>query len=100
MGFVLLDDTRLLGLHHGAVGAAWGVPCSAKLSFLERVLGGQFLVYVDAESWLIVAPHVAVANFRATGEDFLGAVLEDCVLLNTEVPGVEVKMQIRGVTDW
>src|SRR5215203_6886912 len=74
-----------------------GRPAPVQRILRERVPGREIFVYVHAESGRLGRPHVAVADFRTSGEDLAGALVEDVLFLDPEVVAREVEVQVRSV---
>jgi hypothetical protein len=48
---------------------------------------------------LIVGVHITFANLWSSGEDFAGFFVEECLLLNAEVRGDEIEVQVVTMAD-
>src|SRR5262249_34612655 len=94
------DATARLRFDDAAVAAAEVAPVHVE----GRVVGdgelrGQLLVQVDAQAGLVVGPVVAVLQGRAAGEDLLLRRGELARLLDAEVGGGQVEVDVGGVAD-
>ena len=85
------------GAHGGAVGEAGLGPFDDGV--FAGVLGGEFLVHINAEAGLVVGVHVAVADVGDAGEDFVDVFGERAPFLDAEVGGPEIEVEVGGVAD-
>src|SRR4051794_27218481 len=66
---------------------------------LDRKLGGELLVEIDAQAWLVIDPVIAVLQCRAAGENVLLGLREFAGLLNAEVGHSQVEMHVGRMAD-